>query len=130
LAGGDGNDVLDGGAGADILIGGAGADTFVFAKDMITPASLATSTDAIKDFSAAAGDMIDLSAIDAISSTSANEAFTWIGSQSFHKVAGELRFTTVSSGGLLQGDINGDGVADFAIKLILLTTLSVDHIVL
>ncbi|WP_313086131.1 retention module-containing protein [Pseudomonas sp.] len=54
LYGNDGNDVLIGGAGDDILIGGAGADTFVWNAGDI-------GKDAIKDFSAADGDKIDLS---------------------------------------------------------------------
>jgi hypothetical protein len=54
LNGGPGADVLDGGPGNDALTGGPGPDTFVFAPG--------NRNDTIRDFSAAAGDRIDLSA--------------------------------------------------------------------
>ena len=44
-----------------------------------------------------------------------NQAFTFIGTQAFHNVKGELHFP--SAYGVVQGDTNGDGVADFAIKV-------------
>ncbi|WP_279306465.1 glycoside hydrolase family 113 [Microvirga solisilvae] len=52
IIGGDGADILIGGAGNDQLTGGAGADTFRFQK--------AGGQDAITDFNAAQGDLIDL----------------------------------------------------------------------
>ena len=56
LIGGGGGDTLVGGAGSDTLTGGAGADTFDF--DAATEG-----TDRITDFSKAAGDILDLTAI-------------------------------------------------------------------
>src|ERR1044071_8291294 len=53
LNGGPGAAVLDGGPGNDALTGGPGPDTFVFAPG--------NRNDTISDFSAAAGDKIDLS---------------------------------------------------------------------
>jgi hypothetical protein len=67
--------------------------------------------DVITDFQA--GDHIDLSHFDANSRSAGEQAFSWIGSEPFHRMAGEFRF----SGGLLQGDVNGDGRADFEISL-------------
>src|SRR5262249_53955231 len=52
LSGGGGNDKLDGGAGNDTLVGGAGADLFIYAAG--------DGADRIADFTAAAGDRIDL----------------------------------------------------------------------
>jgi len=40
-----------------------------------------------------------------------------IGGDAFHGVAGELRFEAGSGFTLAQGDLNGDGVADFEIQL-------------
>lgn len=53
LNGGDGNDRLHGGPGADVLFGGAGADRFVFVH-------IGDRGDRISDFSAAAGDRVDI----------------------------------------------------------------------
>lgn len=62
LSGNAGNDVLIGGTGRDDLRGGAGADRFVFTSAADSPSR--ASADRILDFSHAAGDRIDLSALD------------------------------------------------------------------
>ena len=59
LDGGIGNDRLTAGSGQDSLIGGKGADTFVFAAG----SSAYGDPDVIKDFKAAEGDKIDLTAL-------------------------------------------------------------------
>ncbi|BEV01528.1 M10 family metallopeptidase [Novosphingobium olei] len=118
LVGGAGADVLIGGEGKDITVGGAGADTFVFTalKDLAGKALAAA--DEIFDFSKSDGDKIDLSGIDAVkSTTTVNEAFTWIGSAAFSKKAGELSYTISQGVGLVLGDIDGNGQADFAIRI-------------
>jgi Ca2+-binding RTX toxin-like protein len=118
LDGGDGIDVLEGFAGADTLIGGGGADRFVYR-------SLADTTgDVISDFSAAQGDTVDLRLIDANTGSAGDQAFTWIGDLSFSGVAGQLRF----SGGVLSGDVDGVGGADFSITLTDVATLQASNI--
>lgn len=114
LNGEGGNDTLIGGAGADRLTGGLGKDTFTYNS---VSESTATSRDLILDFSRSQGDKISLSAIDANSGLSSNQAFTFIGTSAFSNVAGQLRYET--SGGLttIFGDVNGDGVADLQIQL-------------
>jgi serralysin len=102
LRGLGGNDKLAGGAGADELTGGAGRDTFVFGE-------LGTG-DRITDYTA--GDKIDLRPIDAVAGGADNK-FAFIGGGAFTEKAGELRYAD----GLLQGDTNGDGIADFAVVL-------------
>ncbi|WGS22833.1 MULTISPECIES: M10 family metallopeptidase C-terminal domain-containing protein [unclassified Bradyrhizobium] len=125
LVGGAGNDTMIGGAGADRLVagsgvdtmtGGGGADTFVFATGDVTAAS--GTHDLITDFVSGL-DHIDLSGIDAISTTSVHDAFRFIGLSGFDHTAGELDYSYNSSLGetVLQGDTNGDGIADFAIDL-------------
>lgn len=115
LRGGGGNDRIMGGAGRDILGGGAGRDVFDFNLAAET-GKTADTRDVISDF-ARGSDDIDLWHIDA-SPRAGNQAFKFIGAQAFHGVAGELHFrfegpaTTI-----VEGDINGDRVADFQIEL-------------
>lgn len=105
LTGGVGNDKLYDGLGQDALTGGAGRDIFYFAE-------IDGSLDRITDF-VKGQDIVDLSGIDAIAETDADDAFAYIGSGVFTGVAGQLRYVSNT----LQGDVDGDGVADFRIKL-------------
>ena len=112
LYGDDGNDILEGGAGSDTLTGGAGNDIFRFRPGDVGGSAIDTITDFTKG-----QDKIDLSPLDAKSATAANEAFSFIGTQGFHKVAGELRYEIAGGQTKIYGDVNGDGVADFTIVL-------------
>lgn len=121
LSGGSGNDMLTGGAGADDLYGGSGKDVFVFkALTDSTPAS--AGRDSIFDFTADS-DRINLSAIDASTKASGNQAFTFIGTESFHGKAGELRYGKSGSDTFVYADIDGDKDIDFAIHIDSLVTL-------
>lgn len=115
LFGGANNDELRGGRGQDVASGGTGSDRFVFraaSDSTVSPAN----RDTITDFSTAQGDIIDLSAIDAEAGVAGNQAFHFI-TTAFQGNVGELR-ARVSGGDLIVvGDINGDLVADFAILL-------------
>lgn len=123
LYGDEGADVLRGGLGKDRLVGGTGADRFDF--NAITESLPGSSNrDQIGDFSAAEGDRIDLRDIDASTQRSGNQAFTFIGDDTFNKHAGELRFAET----LVQGDVNGDGKADFQIYVNVATLLADDFI--
>ena len=82
--------------------------------------SNSTERDGIQDFNA--GDLIDLSRIDANTLVGGDQAFSFIGSAAFSNTAGELRFENISLGGpiwLVQGDTNGDGVSDFEVVLVI-----------
>jgi serralysin len=116
LVGGSGNDRLICGSGVDVMSGGAGADTFVFSLGDSSPA--AGQHDRIIDFVSGV-DHIDLTGIDAISASGVYDTFRFIGSMAFDGIAGALDYSYNSSTGLtvLQGDTNGDRVADFAIDL-------------
>lgn len=114
LMGGKGDDLLLGGMGADRLVGGAGqntlsgghgADGFVFG-----PSALTGQRTVIVDLSAQ--DHIDLSRIDANGLNVGNDAFYFIGAEEF-SAAGQLRFAS----GLLQGDVDGDGIADLVVHV-------------
>jgi Ca2+-binding RTX toxin-like protein len=110
LDGKAGNDILDGGGGTDTLTGGLGADSFRFLA--IEQSVVGTGRDVITDFTHAQGDTIDLHFIDANVIAAGDQAFTFVGA-AFTGVAGQLRFT----GGILAGDVNGDGIADFEVKV-------------
>ncbi|MGY4178365.1 hypothetical protein ACVIHH_003656 [Bradyrhizobium sp. USDA 4518] len=78
-----------------------------------------SSRDVINTF--AHGDKIDLTAIDANSTVAGNQAFHFV--DHFSHTAGELQWdlTGISSTGvkgyLVQGDVNGDGVADMSLQI-------------
>jgi Ca2+-binding RTX toxin-like protein len=114
LRGNSAQNLLIGGVGADTIYGGGGADTFMYLSLADALPLGSGFTDYIPDFNEAEGDRIDLSAIDANLFAAGDQAFTPIGvNVAFNGVAGELRF----NGGFLEGDVNGDRVADFQIDL-------------
>ena len=106
VRGGTGNDRVLGGTGSDTLAGGSGVDTFDFNSTSEARA------DEISDFQSGI-DKIDLATF------MAGGAF--IGSAVFSGVAGQVRYT--ASNGLLNGDVNGDRVADWTIQLVLVPSL-------
>jgi hypothetical protein len=116
ITGGAGNDIIEGRGRGDILTGGGGNDIFLYRS---ADHSNGTEQDSIQDFSP--GDLIDLSHIDADTNTAENEAFTFIGSAAFSGTAGELRFENMSSASAwkIQGDIDGNGIADLEIVLVI-----------
>ena len=119
IVGNDANNVLIGGLGADTLTGGAGADMFKFNASADSTVGLLH--DLVLDFSSLDGDKIDLSVIDAQTNVVGNQAFNFIGNNFggdvvFTHQSGQLIFDTGTE--TILGDVNGDGVADFAIELL------------
>ena len=109
--------MLTGGIGKDRLTGGAGLDQFTFADgDLSADPSL---TDIIMDFSRAQGDRIKLKAMDADTTLAGDQKFVFIENEGpFTGVAGELRYVRNGAfGTYIEGDTNGDGTADFVIRL-------------
>jgi Ca2+-binding RTX toxin-like protein len=115
LYGNGGNDTLIGGAGTDHLTGGSGNDLFVFGDGEFGGSTTATA-DEIVDFTSGQ-DTIDLSAVDANTLLGGDQAFAFIGTNAFSNTAGELRYEQISGNTYLTGDTNGDGLADFMIKV-------------
>ena len=110
LNGGDGADTLVGGAGADLLTGGTGVDTFRFlALSDSTPAAMDRITDYV------AGEVIDLSALDANSQLAGDQAFKLV--SSFSHAAGQLMLSYADGVTTVLADVNGDAVADFAFQI-------------
>jgi Ca2+-binding RTX toxin-like protein len=100
LKGGGQADLIHGNLGADLLTGNGGADVFRYDS---TAESASGSLDHILDFTPGS-DKADLSRIDANSLAAGDQAFTWIGSNGFSHMAGELRIQDLNgTGWLLQG---------------------------
>jgi len=94
LDGAAGNDVLNGLAGDDDLVGGIGSDTFVFSNGD-------TGTDTIQDFSAADGDVLDLT--DLLSAV-------FVAAEDGASLDGYLNFSVSGSDAVIEVDV--DGVID------------------
>jgi Ca2+-binding RTX toxin-like protein len=123
LFGDEGNDILQAGGGNDRLAGGSGADTFIFTAPADSRGYAMRSDgakfmpDAITDFAKGA-DKIDLSGIDAVASTAANDAFTFLGTGAFTHHAGQVRYETANGFTSIYADVNGDGGADLTIVML------------
>jgi Ca2+-binding RTX toxin-like protein len=124
LNGGDGNDILTGGGGTDMLTGGLGADQFVLKYESDTGRDELT-RDWIKDFRRVQGDRIDLSSVDADGDyTNGNQAFSFVSGSIFTGNGAELMSSRQSAGKyLVQGDMDGDALADFTFLVSSSTTL-------
>jgi len=112
---GSGDDLIYASDVANIMDGGDGSDTFVFGS------VASVRGDVIEGFFAGE-DIIDLTAIDANTTVSGNQAFALIQGVHFSGTAAELliREDTDADGRdltLIEGDVNGDGVADFQLTL-------------
>jgi hypothetical protein len=101
------NDWLQGGLGSDVLIGGKGKDRYVYVSG---DESTASARDTVRF---GKGDRFVFSSFDGDSTTEGQQKLTFIGKDAFSGVAGELRATR----SLLEADINGDSLADFAVNL-------------
>lgn len=126
IYGGAGNDTITGGQGVEFIFGDIGRDTFVYTD---ASESTATSQDYIHDFIAGT-DIIDLSAMDADTTTAGDDAFVFVGYDGFSGVAGELALTPDSGLAILEGDQDGDGVADFGVYLGTLSAWTADDFIL
>ena len=115
LYGENGDDGLLGGVGQDRFYGGAGADDFIF-DDGDFAGMTSSTAERIHDF-AQGLDQIDLGAVDANSALAGDQAFAFIGTGAFTGVAGQLRYQQISGNTYVQGDTDGDGDADFWIRL-------------
>ena len=129
LYGESGNDTLEGGAGMDRFYGGTGADTFLF-RDGDFAGMTSGTADRIHDFSQAEGDQLDFSNVDANTLTGGDQAFSFIGNAAFGHHAGELRYYQQSGVTYVAGDTNGDGVADFAVRIDGLFTIHASDLML
>lgn len=108
-----GDDLITGGTGVDLISGGIGADTFIF-DDLAD--SAAQTFDTIRDF---------VSGTDHISlQLNLAGAINFIGTSAFSGTQTELGYSLSRAGAMVELDANGDGVADFALLLSRVVTLS------
>ncbi|HEV2865293.1 MAG TPA: M10 family metallopeptidase C-terminal domain-containing protein [Allosphingosinicella sp.] len=128
LGGLGGNDTLEGGRGRDITTGGPGADGFFFWWSDDVNSSRAQA-DVITDFHPAEGDHIYL-LFDANENTAGEQKFSFVGTAAFSGTAGELRYDVSSGNAFLQGDTDGNGSADFFIRLDGVTAIAATDLVL
>lgn len=117
--GGAGNDRFTPGAGADVLIGGSGNDTFVFLR---TSDSFSGAVDVLRAGDggsafdrpgSAAGDKIDLSAIDANTAISGNQAFIF----GTAKSAGHIWMQEIGGVSHVMGNVDGDATIEFDLAI-------------
>lgn len=135
LYGSTGNDALYGGVGSDLFYGGAGTDNMAGGVDTVvdtfyfyatTESVVGAARDRISNFVSGI-DRINLAGIDANAVATGNQAFGF-------STTGPANNSvwTVSSGGNLfvRADATGDGVADFEIYLLSVTSLTAADFVL
>lgn len=119
LSGGAGNDTLIGGTGNDNQTGGAGVDTFVVRQESVNSsmAGGVLEIDYITDLRAVERDLLDLSAIDANMNVAGDQSFTAV--SAFSGTAGEmsLSYSAGSNTTTLRLDVDGDGRADYQLRL-------------
>ena len=108
------NNFFQGGRGKDTVTGGGGRDLHDFNATAESGTS-STTRDLIKDF-AHLTDKIDVTGIDADSTTAGNQAFHWVGT-AFTGAAGELGFFTSGGNTIIQASNDADTAADFQIQL-------------
>ncbi|MGV6801889.1 MAG: calcium-binding protein [bacterium] len=126
LYGRAGDDILDGETGADAIYGNSGVDVMTGGADTLRDRFIYFNMsetgvgngnrDIITDFTSTE-DRIEISRFDADTTTAGNQAFTFVATAGFSGAAGELRYENNASDTLIQGDIDGDMVADFEIQL-------------
>jgi len=97
---------ITGGLGADIMTGNGAGDHFVFRT--IAEIGVGLTADIITDLNRAAGDKIDLTQI----VLGGGDVFDYVESGPFTAI-NQLRYEN----GVLSGETNGNGVADFEIRL-------------
>jgi Ca2+-binding RTX toxin-like protein len=106
ISGNAGHNTISGGLGKDTLTGNTGSDTFRF-QTIEDSANFEDTADIITDFSLAQGDRIDISGIDAVASSVADNAFVFIGSSAF-SAAGQVRFFASSGMTYVSLNTNSD----------------------
>ncbi len=120
LISGTGNDVLIGGLGADRMRSGSGATVFAWRSGDLQGRPL----DVVELFNGQNGDRLAVNALLDRNNPFANPGWQFLGARAFSRRPGELRF----QGGVLLGDLSGNGVADLRVQLPGVNSFSPDWI--
>lgn len=116
LTGGSGDDTLVGGQGSDTLNGGTGRDRFVYFGPDET--GFGAGIDLIRGFeTGATGDILDVSSVDAIAATGADDAFTLGIFVAAGVVIRSTQVVGLATNTLYSFYTDGDAVADMVITL-------------
>jgi Ca2+-binding RTX toxin-like protein len=119
IAGRD-NDRIHGGEGADQITGGKGRDRFIYN-------TISDSTTSLRDtVKFGTKDRFVFRSFDGNSNIEGQQQLAFIGKQTFSGIAGELRATR----SVLEADLNGDSLADFAVNLRRNTLITGSNLVL
>jgi parallel beta-helix repeat protein len=122
--------IITGGAGHDLMTGGLGRDIFDF-NAISETTKIATTRDVITDFKHLT-DRFDLSTLDANTKIAGNQVFSFLAVKgaAFTGTAGQLHYLASGTNTIVEGDINGDKIADFQIQLTGLKTLTAADFIL
>lgn len=126
LLGQAGADRLQGGAGRDVIYGGIDSDRDVFVFVAVADSVADATRDAIYNFVSGTDD-IHLGAIDADTATGGNQSFGFSGQTAADN---SVWYTVVSGNAVVRADVTGDGIADFSLRLVGVTSLSAGDFVL
>lgn len=130
--GGSGADVIVANETRNLLTGGGGGDIFTFTQrdaqaGWTRSDGKKLQPDLLADF-VSGTDRIDVSAIDAVRGTAADDAFAFIGAAAFSNQAGQLRADLAGGRIRIEGDTDGDGLADLIILTSSPTILAGDFV--
>jgi Ca2+-binding RTX toxin-like protein len=130
ITGNSASNVITGNGGRDVMTGGLGRDVFDF-NAFTDTTKVATTRDVITDFTHLT-DRIDVSTLDANIKISGNQVFSFLVTKgaAFTGIAGQLHYLAQGANTVIEGDINGDRIADFQIQLNGLKTLTAADFVL
>lgn len=129
VIGGTGPMTIHTGTGQAVITCSTGQETLIFSPGHTGGMTLATA-DVIQQFHANPGNVIDLSAFDALLPAGSSGHLSFIGNAAFDGGAGELRYTATATGVRLFADLNGDKLADFTLTLPKLSTISASDFIL
>jgi Ca2+-binding RTX toxin-like protein len=115
-----GRDSLIGGGDTDLIYGGTDSTADVFIFVAVSDSQVGAARDRLYNFTSGSDD-IDLSVIDANTLLAGNQSFAWGGVTAR---AFGIWMTSSAGSAIVNGDVNGDRIADFQIQISSVTTVT------